>query len=131
MVCFQVLGGDLAVSAAAQAGQLELNVMMPVIAFNLHGMIELLANALSQVSAKCLAGIGASAGRCREYAEKTLGSATALSVHVGYARAAEIARAALASGKTLRQVALEQEILSPAEAERVLDPERLANPHRK
>ena len=125
MVCYQVMGCDLAVNAAAQAGQLELNVMMPVIAFNLHFMMEIMANALRQVRMGCIKGIRANAARCREYAERTLGLATALTPRIGYARAAEIAREAQKRSRTIRQVIQEKRILTPKEIDALLDFERL------
>jgi aspartate ammonia-lyase len=131
MVCYQALGCDLALCGAAQAGQLELNVMMPVIAFNLHLMIEIMGNAVDQVGAKCVAGIQADETRCRAFAEGSLGLATALSPLLGYARAAEIAREARKKGETIRAVALEKGILNAAEVERLLDLKRLSGPSTK
>jgi len=128
MVCYQVIGCDLALCGAAQAGQLELNVMMPVVAFNLHLMIEIMGNAVEQVRTKCVKGIRADEKRCREYAENSMGLATALSPKLGYARAAEIAREALSRGKTIRAVAMAKGILNRAEAERLLDLKRLTEP---
>jgi aspartate ammonia-lyase len=128
MVCYQVLGCDLALCGAAQAGQLELNVMMPVIAFNLHLMIEIMGNAVDQVGKKCVLGIRADGTRCREYAERSLGLATVLSPLLGYARTAEVAREALRRDKTIRAVALEKGILTRAQAERLLDLEELTRP---
>jgi aspartate ammonia-lyase len=128
MVCFQVMGCDLAVCAASQAGQLELNVMMPVIGFNLHLMIEIMGNAIEQVRKRCVEGIKADKERCLEYAEKSLGLATALSPKLGYARAAEIAREALRRDKTIRAIAMEKGILNRAGADRLLDLKKLTEP---
>jgi len=128
MVCYQVIGCDLALCGAAQAGQLELNVMMPVISFNLHLMIEVMGNGVELVRTKCVEGIRADERRCRNYAESSLGLATALSPMVGYARSAEIAREALKRDKTVRAVAVEKGILGRAEAERLLDLKRLTEP---
>ncbi len=128
MVCYQVLGCDLALCGAAQAGQLELNVMMPVVAFNLHLMIEVMGNAVDQVGKKCVEGIRADEKRCREYAEKSLGLGTALSPSLGYAKTAEITREALRRDKTIRAVALEKGILTRAQAERLLDVKKLTRP---
>ena len=128
MVCYQVLGCDLAVCAASQAGQLELNVMMPVIGFNLHLMIEIMGNAIEQVKKRCVEGIKADEERCLEYAEKSLGLATALSPKLGYARTAEIAREALKRDKTIRAIAMEKGILARATAERMLDLKKLTEP---
>jgi aspartate ammonia-lyase len=130
MVCYQVMGCDLTVNAAAQAGQLELNVMMPVIAFNLHFMMEILANALRQVRVECISGIQVNAARCREYAERTLGLATALTPRIGYARAAEMAKEALRTGRTIRELMLAQGVLSPVEIEELLDPAALSRPQK-
>ncbi len=126
MVCYQIMGCDHALCAAGSAGQLELNVMMPVIAFNLHLMIEIMSNALEQVRIRCIEGLKANPGRCREYAEKSLGLAAALSPRIGYARAAALARKALEQGKTIQEMAIKESILRPQEASRALDPDRLA-----
>jgi len=128
MVCYQVMGCDLAVCSASQAGQLELNVMMPVVAFNLHLMIEILGNAIEQVRKRCVAGIRADKERCLAYAERSLGLATALSPRLGYIRAAEIAREALKRDKTIRAIAREKGILGRAEAGKVLDLKKLSEP---
>jgi len=128
MVCYQVMGCDLAVCAASQAGQLELNVMMPVIGFNLHLMIEIMGNAIEQVRKRCVEGIKADEERCLEYAEKSLGLATALSPKLGYARTSEIAREALKRDKTIRDIALEKRLLTRTTAERMLDLKKLTKP---
>lgn len=125
MVCYQVMGSDLALCAAASAGQLELNVMMPVVAFNLHLMIEIIGNALENVRTRCIDGIRANIERCREYAEKSLGLAAALTPKVGYARASALARKALEQGKTISEIALEEGVLKPGEAARMLSLEGL------
>ncbi|MDP2726326.1 MAG: lyase family protein, partial [Dehalococcoidia bacterium] len=128
MVCFQVLGNDLAVAMATQAGQFELNVMMPVIAHNLFQSIEILRNVVSILADHCVRGITANVAHCRELAEQSLGLVTALSPYIGYAKAASIAREALATGRTIRQVAIEQGIMSSEELARILDPARMATP---
>jgi aspartate ammonia-lyase len=128
MVCYQVMGCDLAVCAASQAGQLELNVMMPVIGFNLYLMIEIMGNAIEQVRTKCVEGIKADRERSLEYAEKSLGLATALSPKLGYTQTAEIAREALKRGKTIRAIAVEKGILTRTTAERLLDLQKLTEP---
>jgi aspartate ammonia-lyase len=130
MVCYQVAGGDHIVCSAAQAGQLELNVMMPVIAYNLNVMIEILSNALYQVDTLCIQGIKANVDRCRRYAEETMGLATALSPIIGYDRAAEAAKLSLESGKPLIEVIEKNEYLNKAEIERLLDPKNLTQPGR-
>lgn len=125
MVCYQVMGCDLTVSAASQAGQFELNVMMPVISFSLNLMIEILGSALLQVTRRCIEGIKPDIERCREYAEKTLGLVTVLSPRIGYALASEIAREAAATKKTLREVFEEKGIRSRDKDEELFDLERM------
>jgi aspartate ammonia-lyase len=127
MVGYQVMGCDLTVSAAAQAGQLELNVMMPVISFNLLWMIDIMGHALRQVRTKCIAGIKANVERCREYAEKSLGLATALAPKLGYARAARIARESQESGRTIPDLIRQKRIFTSQEIKEILNLERLAD----
>lgn len=126
MVCFQVLGNDAAIAFAGQAGQLELNVMMPVIAYNLINSIEVLANAIKIFEAKCIKGITADTARCAELAEMSFALATALAPKIGYERAAEVAKKAHASGKSVREVALEMRVITEAEARAFLDPKKMA-----
>jgi aspartate ammonia-lyase len=128
MVCFQVIGCDTALSAAVQAGQLELNVMMPVIAFNLLFMIRILGNAMEKVASLCIAGIQADAARCQHYAEESIGLMTALSPHLGYAAASEIAREAVARRMSLVDVIVERGLYSEDELRRLLDPSRMTGP---
>ncbi|MFQ6038656.1 MAG: aspartate ammonia-lyase, partial [Candidatus Aminicenantales bacterium] len=128
MVCYQVIGCDLAVSAAVQAGQLELNVMMPVIAFNACFMIHILTNALQRVKSRCIDGIQANPERCRDYAEKSLGLAAALSPHIGYEKAAEVAAQALEEGKSLKEVLRERNLLSSEQVRDLLRPEVMTEP---
>lgn len=128
MVCYQVIGCDSVVSAASQAGQLELNVMMPVIAFNLHFMIKILGNAMREVGEKCIAGIMADPGQCRQYAEKSIGLATALSSVLGYQAAAEIAHEAVRQNKTLLEILTEKNLFTREEITGLLDPIRMTEP---
>ena len=128
MVCYQVIGGDTVISYAVQAGQLEVNVMMPVISFNLNFMIEILGNALKQVKERCVDGIKADAERCRAYAEGSIGIVTALSPYIGYSKAAEIAKEAIERGKTVIEVAQERGLLSKEQIRNILDPARMTEP---
>ena len=116
MVCFQVIGCDTTVLLAAQAGQLELNVMMPVVAFNLLHEIEILANAVDSFTRLCVAGIQADEVRCKAYAEASMSIVTVLNPHIGYAAAAEIAKEYIASGKSIRQIVLEKGLLNAGAA---------------
>ena len=125
MVCYQVMGGDLVISAASQAGQLELNVMMPVVSFNLNWMLGIMGQALLQVRTRCIEGIQANVERCREFAEITLGLVTVLSPRIGYALASKIAREAVRTNKTLREIIEEKKIIPRDEVDELLDPERI------
>ena len=99
MVCFHVLGNDHTISLAAQAGQLELNVMMPVMVYNLVQSTIILTNMSRALADKCVSGIVANAGRCRDYADRSMSLATALNPYIGYAKAAEIAKASVKTGR--------------------------------
>jgi aspartate ammonia-lyase len=129
MVCYQVIGCDLAVSGAVQAGQLELNVMMPVIAFNLCFMVEILTNGLKQVKTLCIEGIEPDEERCRDYAENSLGLATALSPYIGYSRASAVARQSLAEGKSVREIVIEKGLMTEEEIRKILDPKKMTEPN--
>ncbi len=128
MVAFHVIGSDITVALAAQAGQLELNVMMPVMAFELNFSVTILGNALKILCEKCVVGITADEERCRQYAEASLGLATALNTFIGYANAAEVAKETLCSKKTIVQVIREKKILSEEEIKKVMDPFRMTEP---
>jgi aspartate ammonia-lyase len=127
-VSFQVLGCDLAVAAAVQAGQLELNVMMPVVAFNLLFMVTILGNALRETATRAIDGITADADRCRAYAERSLGLATALTPSIGYAAAAEVARESLRTGRPLTDVVRAKRLLDQKTLAALLDPAALTEP---
>jgi aspartate ammonia-lyase len=127
MIAFQVVGGEAAISMAVQAGQLELNVMTPVIAFNLLFGMRLLSNFLPEFTSRCVAGIEADADTCRRYLESTPALATVLNPVIGYLQAAEVAKAAVAEGKTIRRVIEERGILPAEEIERLFDPAALCD----
>lgn len=126
MVCFQVMGYDNAIAFAAQAGQLELNVMMPLIAYNLIHSIEILGNTISALTKQCIEGITANRARCLSYAEGSLALVTALNPHIGYLNAAAIAKESLETGKSLREIVLERELISPEELMLILDLEQMS-----
>jgi aspartate ammonia-lyase len=128
MVCYQVIGCDLVISGAVQAGQLELNVMMPVMAFNLIFMIQIMGNALKQLKEKCIDGIKANVEQCRMYAESSMGLATALSPFLGYDRVAELAKEAFRTGKSLVEVIEEKAIFSKEELKKILSPKMMTEP---
>jgi aspartate ammonia-lyase len=123
MVCFQVIGNDEAVAWSAQAGQLELNVMMPEIAFALCFSLEILTNAVRTFNERCVAGITADAERARWWIDQSPPLlVTALSPHIGYKKAAELAKKALAERKSLLQVALDEKVMPEDDLRRILDP---------
>ncbi len=126
MVSFQVMGYDNAIALAAQAGQLELNVMMPLIAYNLIHSIEILGNTLQVLADRCLKEIIARRDRCQDYAEASLALVTALNPHIGYLNAAAIAKESLETGKSLREVVLEKQLMSEEALAKVLDLERMS-----
>ena len=126
MVCFQVMGYDNAIALAAQAGQLELNVMMPSIAYNLIHSIEILGNTIAALTERCIKGITANSDRCLAYAEGSLALVTALNPHIGYLNAAAVAKESLETGKSLRQIVLEHKMISEEELAQVLDLEKMS-----
>jgi len=126
MVCFQVMGFDRSIEMAAQAGQLELNVMMPLIAYDLIHSIEILGNALQALTDRCILGITANPERCNNYAEGSLALVTALNTHIGYLNAANVAKESLATGKSLRQIVLEQGLMEPDLLAQVLDLDKMS-----
>ena len=128
MVCFQVIGNDLIVSQAAAAGQLELNVMMPVMAENILESIEILGSACRRLAEGCVDGITVDAARCRDFATRSSGLATALAPFIGYHAAAEVVRRAAAGGKSILETVRESNLLSEKELEKILDPARMTRP---
>ena len=127
-VCYQVMGCDTTVAMACEAGQLELNVMMPVIAWNALHSSRLLRQSMEVLRTKCVEGIGADAERGRELLDRSTALATALSPHIGYAATAEIAKEAVRTGKSIRQLARERGVLSDAQLDTLLAPERMTSP---
>ena len=126
MVCFQVMGYDNAIAFAAQAGQLELNVMMPLIAYNLIHSIEILGNTILALTTSCIQGITANKERCLAYAEGSLALVTALNTHIGYLNAAAVAKESLETGKSLRQIVLEKGLMTETELATVLDLDQMS-----
>ncbi len=128
MVCFHVIGNDLTVTMAAQAGQMELNVMMPIVNFNLLQSFEILTHTMSLFSERCIKGITVNRDQCRDYAEKSVGLATILNQSVGYELAAQVAKESMATGKSLREIIVQKRILSEAAADKILDPVKMTEP---
>jgi len=124
-VAAQVIGNDTAITVGGMQGNLELNVMIPMMARNLLGSIDLLASACRLLDERCVAGIRADRDACERHAEHTLATATALNPHIGYDRATEIVREAAATGRPLRDVAREHGVAESA-LDEALDLHRIA-----
>jgi len=120
-VCFQVLGNDQTVTLASEAGQLELNVMMPVVAHNLVFSLEILAAAVRVLGERCVAGITADAAMCAHWLERSPALVTALAPKIGYAESAKLAKESLAKGVTVRQLVEDKGVLKGKELDAVLD----------
>lgn len=127
MVAFQVVGNDLAVSLAVQAGQLELNVMTPLMMFNTLFSIQVLGNYLSAFTEKCVRGITVNEKQCNQYLEKNPSLATLLSPYIGYLEAAKIAKQAQAENRSVKEVALEKGLLKKEEIEKIFSRKNLLN----
>ena len=128
MVCAQVIGYDAANTLGGLGGYFELNLMMPLLAHNTLSAVELLARAVDAFTLRCVSGIEVNASHCEMLVERNLALATALAPVIGYDRAAEVAKEAERSGRTVRQVACEWKILSEEELDHLLDPMRLTKP---
>jgi aspartate ammonia-lyase len=125
MVAFQVVGNDTAISLAVQAGQLELNVMTPLMMHNLLGSIQLLSNFLPAFTSNCVAGITVDAERCKSYLDKNPSLAVFLSPKIGYLEAAKVAKEALEKKRSVKEVALKKGVLKPEKAKQVFEPDFL------
>jgi aspartate ammonia-lyase len=124
-VCFQVAGNDATIAMATEHGQLELNVMMPVIAHNVLFSMEILTNAVRTLDELCVRGIEANEEMCAYWVERSAALATALAPQIGYARAAAIAKESVKSGELIRDLAEREKILPPDELAKVLDLRRM------
>jgi len=121
MICFQIMGNDISVSMAVQAGQMELNVMNPVMIHNILESMVLLNNYIPVFIEKCISGIEADEVKCRSYLEKNPSIATFLDPHIGYMQSAEIAKEALRRNMSVKDLVIEKGILSPEQIERIFD----------
>ncbi len=127
-VAFAVIGNDVTVTMASEAGQLELNVMEPVIGFSLFQSINMLRRACVTLADKCVSGITANRERCRELVENSIGLVTALNPYIGYEKSAEIAKEAMKSCSSVYEIVLEKGYLSRKELEDILKPENMIKP---
>lgn len=125
---YQVIASDLAVTMAAEAGQLQLNAMEPLIIYNLLNSMKMLGSACSMLETRCIQGIEADRERCAELMDRSIGCITALVPHIGYGNASRIAQIALHTGRTVRELVLSEKLLSEAELEHLLSPQSMLAP---
>ena len=128
MVCFSVIGNDLTITMASQAGQLELNVMMPVMQYKLLDSISIITNALKVFTSKCVKGITANEDRCYQYAINSMSIVTALNPYIGYSKAAEVAKESLQTGESIREIVLKKGLMSEEKLNEILSPESMTKP---
>jgi aspartate ammonia-lyase len=127
-VAFEVIGNDITVTMAAEAGQLELNVMEPIIAYNLFSSLDILGRACRTLTERCIKGITANRERCRMFVEHSIGLVTALNPIIGYEKSTEIAHEAFETGKSVYEIVLEKGYLSKTELDDILLPENMTRP---
>jgi fumarate hydratase class II len=125
MAMFQVMGNDMTILMAGQAGQLELNVMMPVIGYNLFQSMDIIINAVNAFTEKCVRGVQANPEKARGWLAKNVILVTALNPVIGYSKGAEVAKEAMAKNRTVRDVVVEKGYLTEEEADRLLNVQSL------
>ncbi|MGR3317897.1 MAG: aspartate ammonia-lyase [Candidatus Anammoxibacter sp.] len=130
MVCFAVIGNDQTISSAVQAGQFELNVMMPVIQYKLLDSLNIFTNALRVFNEKCVKGITANPDKCNQFAMNSVAIVTALNPFIGYLKAAEIAKESIKTGESIKAIALKRGVLSKEKLEEILSPMAMTEPRR-
>ena len=129
-IAFKVIGNDLTVSMGAEAGQLELNVMEPVIVQSIFESVEMLINGMNTLRTRCIIGITANEERCREMVMNSIGIVTALNPVIGYEASTQLAKEALETGKGVYELALEKKLLSKEEIDNILKPENMLKPRK-
>jgi aspartate ammonia-lyase len=127
-VAYQVIGNDLTVTMAAEAGQLQLNVMEPVIAFNVFQSLKILTQGIKTLTQRCICGITPNTQHCRRLVENSIGIVTALNPHIGYEAASRIAKTALAQDRSVVEIVLEENLLTPEKVRDILSPENMTRP---
>ncbi len=128
-ICFDIMGKDVTIAIASEAAQLELNVMEPIMVYALFSGINRLGKGMRALQDKCVAGITANAERCRQLVEHSIGIVTALLPHIGYEKAAAIAKEALATDKSVLAIVEEQKLLDKKQIEKILAPENMLQPN--
>lgn len=129
MVCFHIMGNNETVNLAVQAGQLELNVMMPLIANSLLDSFEIGTNAIRTFDKKCIQGIKANKEVCEHYFESSLGIATLLNPYIGYENATKVVEESIKKGESIREVVLEKKLISKKDLDRILDYRKVTRPN--
>jgi aspartate ammonia-lyase len=127
-VCFQIIGNDVTITMAAEAGQLELNAFEPIIGFNIFQSLQSLTRAMTVLRERCVAGITANAEKCREHLENSIGLVTALVPHLGYETSARIAAEVLRTGRRIRDLVLEQGLMTAEQIDDILDAGKMTQP---
>jgi aspartate ammonia-lyase len=127
-VAFQVIGNDLTVTLGAEAGQLQLNVMEPVIAFNCFQSLRILTQAVKTLTHRCIKGIIANRERCRDFVENSIGIVTALNPYIGYENATRVAKKALETNRSVMALVLDEGLLSQEQLEDILSPQKMTRP---
>ncbi|MCP5003268.1 MAG: aspartate ammonia-lyase [Planctomycetes bacterium] len=128
MVCFSVIGNDSAITMASQAGQFELNVMMPVMHYKLLDSISILTNALKVFTHKCIKGIKVNKDRCYKYATSSMGIVTVMNPYIGYSKAAEVAKESIITGKSIKEIVLRKRLMSEENLDELLSPISMTRP---
>ena len=128
MVCFSIIGNDLTITMASQAGQFELNVMMPVMQYKLLDSVSILTSALKVFTNKCVNGITVNEERCYQYATGSMSIVTALNPYIGYSKAAEVAKESLLTGKSIKETVLEKGLMPGERLDELLSPISMTKP---
>ncbi|MPM31015.1 Aspartate ammonia-lyase [bioreactor metagenome] len=129
-IAYKVIGNDLTVTMASEAGQLQLNVMEPIIAYSLMENIEMLINGINTLRSKCISGITANQDRCRDMVLNSIGLVTALNPYLGYEDSTRVAAEALRTGKGVYDIVLENKLIAQEELDEILKPENMIRPRR-
>jgi fumarate hydratase class II len=127
-VCYQVVGFDQTVAYCAQAGQMDLNVMMPVVNYNLQQALHILSTSIEVFTTRCIQGITVDRERCRMYFESSVGMATIMNTYIGYAKAADLAKESVKTGKSIVALIREHKLLTEEQLKEILDPRKLTDP---
>ncbi|WP_027177581.1 aspartate ammonia-lyase [Maridesulfovibrio bastinii] len=128
-IAFTVIGGDMTVTMAAEAGQLELNVMEPAIAASLFNSLVIMRRGFRTLADRCISGITANEDQCRHYVENSIGLVTALNPYIGYEKSTEVANQALTSGRSVYEIVLKKGYMSKQDLEEALSPEKMTHVH--